>query len=113
MYCKEEEEDDQTGGRSRSSDGILYTSNSNTDGSDGSDGSIRHHNAAGAVSNNDNSTSGNQDRDRDVDRKALEIILSNVQTSPYLSEEDFKNVVLEVLEFSLSSGVCHQKCQTQ
>mmetsp|Transcript_12806 Transcript_12806/g.19404 ORF Transcript_12806/g.19404 Transcript_12806/m.19404 type:complete len:165 (-) Transcript_12806:811-1305(-) len=55
-----------------------------------------------ASSENDNSPSGNQDRD--VDRKALEIILSNVQTSPYLSEEDFKNAVLEVLEFSSSSG---------
>mmetsp|Transcript_12803 Transcript_12803/g.19389 ORF Transcript_12803/g.19389 Transcript_12803/m.19389 type:complete len:196 (-) Transcript_12803:811-1398(-) len=98
MYCKEEEEDDQTGGRRRSSDGILYTSNSN------SGGSVHHHNVAGAVSNNDNSTSRNQDRGRDVDRKALEIILSNVQTSPYLSEEDFKNAVLEVLEFSSSSG---------
>jgi len=54
-----------------------------------------------ASSENDNSPSGNQDRD--VDRKALEIILSNVQTSPYLSEEDFQNVVLEVLDFSSSS----------
>jgi hypothetical protein len=39
----------------------------------------------------------------EVDQNALNIILFNVQTSPYLSKEDFHSVVLKILQSSSSS----------
>ena len=38
-----------------------------------------------------------------MDQNALNIILYNVQTSPYLSKEEFQSVVLEILQSSSSS----------
>ena len=38
-----------------------------------------------------------------MDQNALNIILFNVQTSPYLSKEEFQSVVLKILQSSSSS----------
>ena len=68
---------------------------------------LRHISACrGEVKSNvGSSDEGNSDsiNANEVDQNALNIILYNVQTSPYLTKEEFQSVVLEILQSSSSS----------
>jgi hypothetical protein len=56
-------------------------------------------------SNRDNTTVTLVDIGKRIDKEALQIILYNVQTSPYLTQEQFQDVVLGVLNSPSSSSL--------